>query len=175
MNTRVFATATGLSLALALGGCAETDFWTANPVGWLTTSQADPGPTTTSQPQSAPTQAGASAVQQPASPNPASFWTTDPLTWLMGNSQPEPALSQAVSQAEPAATQGPSRANTAPTWTTSRAKPPPTLATSRPEPAPTRARASAADSNGSVNTARSAGSVIDEPTYMKVQDIAIND
>jgi hypothetical protein len=175
MNTRVFATATGLSLALALGGCAETDFWTANPVGWLTTSQADPGPTTTSQPQSAPTQAGASAVQQPASPNPASFWTTDPLTWLMGTSQAEPALTQTASQAEPAATKGTSRAKAAPTQTTSRGKPAPTLATSRREPAPTQARASTVGSNGSVNTARSAGSAIDEPTYMKVQDIAIND
>ena len=32
-----------------------------------------------------PTQAGASAVQETASPNTASFWTTDPLTWLMGS------------------------------------------------------------------------------------------
>jgi hypothetical protein len=93
----------------------------------------------------------------------------------MGTSQAEPALTQTASQAEPAATKGTSRAKTASTQTTSRAKPAPTLATSRREPAPTQARASTVGSNGSANTARSAGSVIDEPTYMKVQDIAIND
>ena len=80
ISTRVFATAAGFTVALALGGCADSDFWTTDPAAWLTTSQAQPEPTTVSDGQPAPTLARASAVQETARPNTASFWTTDPLT-----------------------------------------------------------------------------------------------
>jgi hypothetical protein len=170
ISTRVFAMAAGLTVALALGGCAETDYWTTDAVAWLTPSKAQPGPSSTSDAQPAPTQARASAVQESARPNTASFWTTDPLSWLMG------------SQAEPAPT------------TTSPAEPAPTQARAKKVAAATNSSASvnsvrskasvnSARSNGPVNSASSNASVstvgstrlVDEPIYMKVQDIGIKE
>jgi hypothetical protein len=170
ISSGVFATAAGLTVALALGGCAETDFWTTDPVAWLTTSQAQPGPTTTSDAQPAPNPARASAVQETARPNTASFWTTDPLTWLMGSqAEPEPTT---TSQAEPAPAQA--RAKKVSAATNSNAS---------VNSVRSKASVNSARSNGSVNSASSNASVstvgstrlVDEPNYLKIQDIGIKE
>jgi hypothetical protein len=118
-------------------------------------------PTTTSQAERTPTQVGASAVQEPAGPNTVSFWTTDPLTWLMG------------SQAEPGPT------------ATSQAEPAPTQARAKKVSAVTNSNASvnSVRSNGSANSASSNASVstvgstrlVDEPNYMKIQNIGLKE
>src|SRR5215471_9233391 len=46
VSTRVFARAAGFTVALTLGGCADSDFWTTDPAAWLTASKAQPEPTT---------------------------------------------------------------------------------------------------------------------------------
>lgn len=127
-------------------------------------------PTTTSQAEPTPTQAGASAVQEPARPNTVSFWTTDPLTWLMG-SQAEPGPT-ATSQAEPAPTQA-------------RAKKVSAVINSNASVNSVRSKTSvnSARSNGSANSASSNASVstvgstrlVDEPNYMKIQNIGLKE
>jgi hypothetical protein len=109
-------------------------------------------------------------VQETARPNTASFWTTNPFTWLMSSrAEPEPPTTL---QAEPKPTQA-------------RAKKGSAAANSNASVNSVRSKASvnAARSNGSVNaasanaSASTAGStrLVDEPIYMKVQDIAIKD
>jgi len=88
IQPRVFATVAGLTVALALGGCAEADFWTTDPVSWLRTSQAQPAPTmtsqaqpvptTTSRAQSAPTQARAEVAPAATYPRTNSLLTPFP-------------------------------------------------------------------------------------------------
>jgi hypothetical protein len=109
-------------------------------------------------------------VQETARPNTASFWTTDPFTWLMSSrAEPEPPT---TSQAELAPTQARAKKGTA-------------AAKSNTSGDSVRSKASvnAARPNGPVNAASANASVgtagstrlVDEPTYMKVQDIGIRD
>jgi len=127
-------------------------------------------PTTTSQAEPTPTQAGASAVQETASPNTASFWTTDPLTWLMG-SQAEPGPT-ATSQAEPAPTQA--RAKKVSAVTNSNASVNSVRSKASVNSARSNGSANSASSNASVSTVGST-KLVDEPNYMKIQNIGIKE
>jgi hypothetical protein len=120
-GAKILAAAAGLSVTFALGGCADSNFWTTDPLSWWTSSQDQPAPPTTTQ-----AQAAVATPQPRPAPNQA-------RTAAAKKQKGQPASTQAQAQPERAQAQASAVTPVAP------AKP------------------------------------VDEPTYIKVQDIGIQE
>jgi lipoprotein NlpI len=131
---------------------------------------ASGAPTTTSQAEPRPTQADASAVQEPAPPNTVSLWTTDPLTWLMG-SQAEPGP-----RPTPQAEAGPTQARAKKVSAVTNSNVSVNSVRSKASVNSTRSKGSAnsASSNASASTVGST-KLVDESNYMKIQSIGLRE